>query len=54
MVRIIVGLARHIADTPAEKGAGLDLVGTVLAALDWTGGDPRARQRPHRGGACFT
>ncbi len=33
VVLIILGLTRRIADTPAEEGARLDLVGTVLSAL---------------------
>src|SRR6266516_2726306 len=33
MVLIILGLTRRMADTPAEEGARLDLVGTVLSAL---------------------
>jgi MFS family permease len=33
VVLIILGLTRRIADTPAEKGARLDVVGTVLSAL---------------------
>ena len=33
VVLAILGLTRRIADTPAEKGARLDLVGTVLSAL---------------------
>ena len=33
VVLIILGLTRRMADTPAEKGARLDLVGTVLSAL---------------------
>jgi MFS family permease len=33
VVLIILGLTRRIADTPAEHGARLDLVGTVLSAL---------------------
>jgi MFS family permease len=33
MVLIIVTLARNTADTPPERGARLDLVGTVLSAL---------------------
>src|SRR5499427_796445 len=33
VVLIILGLTRRIADTPAERGARLDLVGTVLSAL---------------------
>jgi MFS family permease len=33
VVLVILGLTRRIADTPAEKGARLDLVGTVLSAL---------------------
>jgi len=33
MVLIILGLARRMADTPAEEGARLDVVGTVLSAL---------------------
>ena len=33
MVLIILGLTRRIAETPAEEGARLDLVGTVLSAL---------------------
>jgi MFS family permease len=33
VVLIILGLTRRMADTPAEEGAHLDLVGTVLSAL---------------------
>ena len=33
IVLIILGLARRMADTPAEEGARLDVVGTVLSAL---------------------
>src|SRR5215468_4960086 len=33
VVLVILALTRRIADTPAEKGARLDLVGTVLSAL---------------------
>jgi MFS family permease len=33
VVLVILGLARHMADTPPEQGARLDLVGTVLSAL---------------------
>jgi MFS family permease len=33
VVLIILGLTRRIADTPQEKGARLDLVGTVLSAV---------------------
>ena len=33
IVLIILGLARRMADTPAEDGARLDVVGTVLSAL---------------------
>ena len=33
VVLIILGFTRRIADTPAEEGARLDLVGTVLSAL---------------------
>ena len=33
VVLIILGLTRRVADTPAEEGARLDLVGTVLSAL---------------------
>ncbi len=33
VVLIILGLTRRIADTPAEEGARLDVVGTVLSAL---------------------
>ncbi len=33
VVLIILGLTRRIADTPAEKGVRLDLVGTALSAL---------------------
>jgi predicted MFS family arabinose efflux permease len=33
VVLIILAFTRHIADTPAEKGVRLDLVGTVLSAL---------------------
>ena len=33
IVFIILGLARRMADTPAEEGARLDVVGTVLSAL---------------------
>jgi MFS family permease len=33
VVLIILGLTRRIADTAAEKGARLDLVGTVLSAI---------------------
>src|SRR6266498_4921847 len=33
VVLIILGLTRHMADTPAEEGARLDVVGTVLSAL---------------------
>src|SRR6266581_4332881 len=33
VVLIILGFTRRIADTPAEKGVRLDLVGTVLSAL---------------------
>ena len=33
IVLIILGLARRMADTPAEKGARLDVMGTVLSAL---------------------
>jgi MFS family permease len=33
VVLIILGLTRRMADTPAEEGARLDLVGTVLSAL---------------------
>ena len=33
VVLIILGLTRRIADTPAEEGARLDLIGTVLSAL---------------------
>jgi len=33
VVLIILGLTRRIADTPPEKGARLDVVGTVLSAL---------------------
>ncbi len=33
IVLIILGLARRMADTPAEAGARLDVVGTVLSAL---------------------
>ncbi len=33
MVLVILGLTRRIADTPAEEGARLDLVGTALSAL---------------------
>jgi MFS family permease len=33
VVLAILGLTRRIADTPAEKGTRLDLVGTVLSAL---------------------
>jgi len=33
VVLVIVGLARRMADTPAEPGARLDLVGTALSAL---------------------
>jgi MFS family permease len=33
VVLIILGLTRRITDTPAEEGARLDLIGTVLSAL---------------------
>ena len=33
VVLVILALARRMADTPAEKGARLDLVGTALSAL---------------------
>jgi MFS family permease len=33
VVLIILGLTRRMADTPAEEGARLDIVGTVLSAL---------------------
>ncbi len=33
VVLIILGLTRRMADTPAEEGARLDLMGTVLSAL---------------------
>ena len=33
IVLVILGLARRMADTPAEEGARLDVVGTVLSAL---------------------
>jgi MFS family permease len=33
VVLVILGLARRMADTPPERGARLDLVGTVLSAL---------------------
>jgi MFS family permease len=33
IVLIILALTRRVADTPAEKGARLDLVGTLLSAL---------------------
>ena len=33
MVLIILALTRRIAETPAEEGARLDLMGTVLSAL---------------------
>ena len=33
VVVIIVAMTRRMADEPAERGAGLDLVGTVLSAL---------------------
>ncbi len=33
VVLVILGLTRRIADTPAEKGARLDAIGTVLSAL---------------------
>jgi MFS family permease len=33
MVLIILGLTRRMADTPAEEGARLDLLGTALSAL---------------------
>ncbi len=33
IVLIILGLTRRMADTPAEEGARLDVVGTVLSAL---------------------
>jgi MFS family permease len=33
VVLIILGLTRRLADTPAEEGARLDVVGTVLSAL---------------------
>ena len=33
IVLIVLGLARRMADTPAEKGARLDVMGTVLSAL---------------------
>ena len=33
VVLIILGLTRRIADTPPEKGARLDVVGTLLSAL---------------------
>jgi MFS family permease len=33
VVLIILGLTRRMADTPAEQGARLDLIGTVLSAL---------------------
>ena len=33
VVLIILGLTRRMADTPAEEGARLDVVGTVLSAL---------------------
>ena len=33
IVLIILGLTRHMADTQAEEGAHLDVVGTVLSAL---------------------
>jgi hypothetical protein len=33
VVLIILALTRRMADTPAEEGARLDLVGTVLSAL---------------------
>jgi len=33
VVLVIVGLARRMADTPAEPGARMDLVGTALSAL---------------------
>jgi len=33
VVLVILGLTRRMADTPAEKGIRLDLVGTVLSAL---------------------
>ena len=33
IVLIILGLTRHMADTQAEEGAQLDVVGTVLSAL---------------------
>jgi MFS family permease len=33
VVLVILALTRRIADTPADKGARLDLVGTVLSAL---------------------
>ncbi len=33
VVLVILGLTRRIADTPAERGVRLDLVGTVLSAL---------------------
>src|SRR5262249_32081411 len=32
VVLVILGLTRRVADTPAEKGTRLDLVGTVLSA----------------------
>src|SRR5215813_9204516 len=33
IVLIILGFTRHVADTPPEQGARLDLVGTMLSAL---------------------
>jgi MFS family permease len=33
VVLLILGLTRRMADTPAEEGARLDLIGTVLSAL---------------------
>ena len=33
VVLVILTLTRRIADTPADRGAGLDLLGTVLSAL---------------------
>jgi MFS family permease len=33
VVLVILGLARRMGDTPADKGARLDIVGTVLSAL---------------------
>ena len=33
IVLIVLGLARRMADTPAEEGARLDIMGTVLSAL---------------------